>query len=104
MSYEVIFNRPKMEEALRLLRGLTHPTRVKIIKLLLQNGELKDQDLYEAFPNFNKAQLNKHLSVLSSFKVLEREQHNDTTCYVSDVEKLDKIMTLIDDFSRRELD
>lgn len=104
MSYEVIFNPEKMEEALMLLRNLAHPTRVKILKLLLQNGELKEQEIYDTFPNFNKEQLSKHLNILFSTKIVERGWHNDSVSYATDVEKLDKILTLIDDFSKREYD
>jgi DNA-binding transcriptional ArsR family regulator len=92
-------NAYQTEEALLLLRSISHPTRIKIVNLLLKNEQLTLTDIQIAFPHFNKEMLSRHLNILFASNMVEKEMIGNEISYQAQQEKLEKIMTLVSDFS-----
>ncbi len=98
------FNSPaldyyKTEEAMLLLRSISHPTRIKILNLLLENGELTQTDICQAFPHFNKEMLTRHLNIMFSSDMIDKSREDEGMVYRACEEKIEKIMHLLSDFS-----
>jgi DNA-binding transcriptional ArsR family regulator len=94
-----LLNAYKTEEAMLLLRSLSHPTRIKIVNLLLENEQLTLTDIQTAFPSFNKEMLTRHLNILFASNMVEKEIVGNEISYQAQQEKLEKIMALVSDFS-----
>jgi DNA-binding transcriptional ArsR family regulator len=92
-------NYNRLDEAQVMLRSISHPSRLKILNLLLKSGELTQSDLCEAFPTFNTNILTKHLKIMFDNDIIEKSKAGKYVKYYANVRKVEKIMNLLKDFT-----
>jgi DNA-binding transcriptional ArsR family regulator len=90
----------KVEFAAKKIRTVTHPARVKIIKLLEENEKLNVTQIYEKL-NVLQAETSHHLALLREFGILKKVRVGKMSIYSLNKETLENIINISEELSKR---
>lgn len=82
------------DELARLAKALAHPTRVKIVRLLLERGTCMRGDLSDELP-ISETTIWQHLKVLKEAKVIKGDIDGPKICYCLNSVVLRRLAALV---------
>lgn len=81
MELQVTMNNPaKLKRVAKLMKTIGHPSRLKIIELLLEKESLPVKDIYETV-NISQSNASQHLKALEEVDILTSERDGKNICY-----------------------
>ena len=83
-------------ELARLARGLAHPLRVRILRLLRERGRCVCGDIVDEIPRAQST-VSQHLKVLKEAGLIQGEVELPRICYCLDPEALRKLKSLVEE-------
>jgi DNA-binding transcriptional ArsR family regulator len=83
----------KIKFAAKKLSVITHPTRVQIIELILENGELNVTQIYQQL-KLIQAETSLHLGLLKEFGILKKVRRGKMSIYSVDEDVLKYILKI----------
>jgi ArsR family transcriptional regulator, zinc-responsive transcriptional repressor len=90
----------KLEFAAKKIRILTHPSRVKIIKLLEKHEKLNATQIFEKL-NLLQAETSHHLTLLKEYGFLGKTRQGKMSIFSLNKEVLESIITISEDLTKR---
>jgi len=84
------------EQLARLARGVAHPLRVRILRLLLERGQCICGDIVDEVPRAQST-VSQHLKVLKESGLIRGEVEPPRVCYCVDEDGVRKLKDLIGD-------
>jgi ArsR family transcriptional regulator len=82
------------EELARLARGIAHPLRVRILRLLRERGQCVCGDLVEELPRAQST-VSQHLKILKESGLIRGEVEPPRVCYCVDLDAVRKFQELV---------
>jgi len=80
----------------RLARGLAHPLRVRIVRLLRERGRCMCGDIVEEIPRAQST-VSQHLKVLKEAGLISGEVDPPRVCYCLDPDALRQLKSLVEE-------
>lgn len=87
-------NTQQYEENADFLRTISHPIRLMILQLLIQNGSMNVSSLYEAL-GLPQSTVSQHLSKLKAAKVVVHNRKGLEVFYSVESEKVVELMKVV---------
>ena len=81
-------------ELARLARGLGHPLRVRIVRLLCERGRCVCGDIVDEIPRAQST-VSQHLKILKQSGLIQGEVEPPRVCYCLDPAALQKLQALV---------
>jgi len=91
---------PKIKFAAKKLSVITHPARVQIIELLLENEKLNVTQIYQKL-NFIQAETSLHLGLLKDYGILNKVREGKMSFYSVNTETLKNILKISEDLNKK---
>jgi predicted transcriptional regulator len=91
-------NTGQLKYASRNLSVLTHPARIEIIKMLLNNGELNIKQIQEKV-NLIPSETYHHLLLLKNFAIVKNTRQRKSGFYTVNIALFEKIEKISEDLS-----
>lgn len=89
----------KLEEATLLLRSLSHPTRIKILNFLVQEGGATSKGIKGALPHCKSDVVTRHLNTLFASNLIDKDTSTQgEVIYAANTDKLERIVMMVSDF------
>ena len=86
-----------MDKRVKILKALSHPLRLNIIKLLIANNSLCVCKIQEEF-DISQSNLSQHLKILKDSNLLEAEKNGGWIYYSLKNKKIIKLLDLLNEF------
>jgi len=93
LSEKIDYN--KIERTAKRLNLMTHPMRVNIIQLLLQNKGLSVTEIYEKL-KILQAEASHHLTLLKDFGVIKKVREGKKSIYFIDAEDYQRTLEMVE--------
>ena len=85
-----------VERAARKLRILTHPVRMSIIDLLMQNKGLTVSEIYNTL-NIIQADASQHLTLLKEYGIIKKDRIDNKNVFLVNEKEYNKVLRLVDE-------
>ncbi|UCE03152.1 MAG: helix-turn-helix transcriptional regulator [Candidatus Latescibacterota bacterium] len=82
------------EELAQLARGIAHPLRVRILRLLRERGQCVCGDLVDELPRAQST-VSQHLKILKESGLIRGEVEPPRVCYCADEDAIAKLQELV---------
>lgn len=86
-----------MDKRVKILKALSHPLRLNIIKLLIANNSLCVCKIQEEF-DISQSNLSQHLKILKDSNLLEAEKNGGWIYYSLKNKKIIELLDLLNEF------
>jgi predicted transcriptional regulator len=90
----------KIKFAAKKLNVVTHPARIQIIELLLENEKLNVSQIYQKL-NFIQAETSLHLGLLKDYGILNKVRQGKMSIYSVNKDTLQDILKIAEDFYKK---
>jgi ArsR family transcriptional regulator, arsenate/arsenite/antimonite-responsive transcriptional repressor len=87
------------DELARLARALSHPARVRIIRLLLEREDCVVGAIVDELP-LAQSTVSQHLKVLREAGLIHGQVEGSTICYCADAGRVEHLRSLLDELAR----
>ncbi|MEI6852163.1 MAG: metalloregulator ArsR/SmtB family transcription factor [Bacteroidota bacterium] len=91
----------KVKFAAKKLNVMTHPVRVKIIELLLENQKLNVTQIYEKL-GLIQAETSLHLGLLKDYGILNKVREGKMSIYSVNTDGLQYILKIANDLQKKK--
>ena len=86
-----------MDKRVKILKALSHPLRLNIIKLLIANNSLCVCKIQEEF-DISQSNLSQHLKILKDSNLLEAEKNGGWIYYSLKNKRIIELLDLLNEF------
>ncbi len=96
VTQRVVADEAVDERLARLARGVAHPLRVRILKLLMERGQCVCGDIVDEVPRAQST-VSQHLKVLKESGLIRGNVEPPRVCYCVDEDGVRQLKALIDE-------
>jgi ArsR family transcriptional regulator, arsenate/arsenite/antimonite-responsive transcriptional repressor len=89
-------------ELAKLAKALGHPTRVAIMRFIIQCGGCICGDIVDRLP-FAQATISQHLKVLKEAGLIQGEIDGPRVCYCPEPQAIARLKALLDELPNKEI-